>query len=69
MTIRVSYDEGLSWPVAKEIHSGPSAYSALAVLPDMTIGCLYERGEKSPYETVTFARLSLEWITDGLDRP
>ncbi|HPD32018.1 MAG TPA: sialidase family protein [Phycisphaerae bacterium] len=69
MTIRVSYDEGLSWPVAKEMYSGPSAYSALAVLPDMTIGCLYERGEKSPYETITFARLSLEWITDGLENP
>ena len=69
MTIRVSYDEGLSWLVAKEIYSGPSAYSALAVLPDMTIGCLYERGEKGPYETITFARLSLEWITNGADGP
>ncbi len=48
---------------------GSFGYSALAVLPDMTIGCLYERGEKSPYETIAFARLSLEWITDGVDRP
>lgn len=67
MTIRVSYDEGQTWPVAREIHPGPSAYSALAVLPDMTIGCLYERGNRGPYETITFARMSLEWITDGAD--
>lgn len=69
MTVRVSYDEGQTWPVAKEIYAGPSAYSALATLPDMTIGCLYERGKRSPYETITFARLSLEWITNGADGP
>ncbi len=67
MTIRVSYDEGQSWPVAREVYAGPSAYSALATLPDMTIGCLYERGAKNPYETITLARLSLEWITNGAD--
>ena len=37
MTVRLSYDEGKTWPVAKEINAGPSAYSALAVLPDMSI--------------------------------
>lgn len=67
MTIRVSYDEGQSWPVAREIYPGPSAYSALAVLPDMTVGCLYERGAKHPYETIMFARQSIEWITNGAD--
>jgi len=67
MTVRVSYDEGETWPVARELYAGPSAYSALAVLPDMTIGCLYERGEKDPYETITFARFSIEWLADGAD--
>ncbi|HOW18702.1 MAG TPA: sialidase family protein, partial [Phycisphaerae bacterium] len=61
-TVRISYDEGETWPVAKELHAGPTAYSALAVLPDMTIGCLYERGEKDPYEKLTFARFSVEWL-------
>ncbi len=67
MTIRLSEDEGRTWPVAKEIYAGQSAYSALATLPDMTIGCLYERGQRSAYETITFARMSLEWITNGAD--
>ncbi|MGB9626008.1 MAG: sialidase family protein, partial [Phycisphaerae bacterium] len=58
LTVRVSYDEGETWPVARELYAGPSAYSALAVLPDMTIGCLYERGEKHPYEKISFARFS-----------
>jgi len=67
LTVRVSYDEGGSWPVSKVLHEGPSAYSALAVLPDMTIGCLYERGKETPYETITFARFPIEWLTDGAD--
>jgi sialidase-1 len=45
------------------LHDGPAAYSCLTVLPDRTVGCLYERGDKSPYETITFARFPLEWLT------
>jgi len=28
MTLRLSYDEGRSWPIAKTLHPGPSAYRA-----------------------------------------
>ena len=45
MTVRLSYDEGKTWPVAKLLNLGPSGYSCLTVLRDMQIGCLYERGE------------------------
>ena len=62
MTVRLSDDEGKTWPVARVLHEGPAAYSCLAVLPDGTIGCLYERGAKQPYETITFARFTLDWL-------
>lgn len=68
MTVRLSYDEGETWPVWKALFRGPSAYSCLAALPDLTIGCLYERGEAHPYETITLARFSLAWLTDGADQ-
>ena len=67
MTVRLSYDDGGTWPVGKVLHAGPSAYSCLTVLPDMNIGCLYERGDNHPYETITFARFSLRWLTDFPD--
>ena len=67
MTVRLSYDEGKTWPVAKLLNAGGSAYSCLTVLPDMQIGCLYERGRHHAAERVTFARFSLEWLTDGAD--
>jgi hexosaminidase len=63
MTVRLSHDEGKTWPVARELYAGPSAYSCLVVLPDKSIGCLYERGAKSAYETIVLARLTLEWLT------
>lgn len=56
MTVRLSYDEGKTWVVSKQIYAGKSAYSCLAVLPDMTIGLLYEKAY--PYKEITFARFS-----------
>ncbi len=59
MTLRMSLDEGKTWPVAKELQAGPSAYSCLVALPGGGIGCLYECGAKSPYERLAFQRLTL----------
>ena len=67
MTVRLSYDEGRTWPVSKLLNAGGSAYSCLTVLPDMRIGCLYENGRHRAAEKVTFARFSLQWLTDGAD--
>lgn len=64
LTVRLSYDEAKTWPVAKTLHSGPAAYSSLAVLADGTIACLYERGDKDPYERITFATFPLDWLTE-----
>lgn len=66
MTVRLSYDEGKTWAASKQIYPGPSAYSCLVVLPEMTIGCLYERGNKSAYEKISFVRFPLVWLTDGI---
>jgi len=44
---------------------GPAAYSCLAVLPDNSIACLYEAGQNHPYETIAFARFTVDWLTAG----
>jgi sialidase-1 len=62
MTVRLSPDDGKTWPLSKVLHAGPAAYSSLAVLRDGSIGILYERGDASPYERITFARFSLGWM-------
>jgi sialidase-1 len=63
MTIRASFDDGRTWPASAVVHEGPTAYSSLAVLRDKTIGLLYERGEKNPYERITFASFPFSWVT------
>jgi len=64
MTLRASFDEGQTWPVARLLDSRPSAYCCLAVLPDGTIGILYEAGERNPYESLVYTRLPRAWL-DG----
>jgi sialidase-1 len=63
LTVRMSEDECRTWPAAKVLEPGISAYSDLAVMEDLTVACLYERGETSPYERLTLARFDLEWLT------
>lgn len=68
MTVRISYDECKSWSDGKILYDGASAYSDLCVASDMTIGCLYECGKKSAYETIKYERFDLEWLTDGAEK-
>jgi sialidase-1 len=56
--IKISRDNGKTWPVNKTLEAEPSAYSDLSVLPDGTVICLYERGTST-----ACARFNLEWIT------
>ena len=72
VTVRMSYDEGQTWPVSKRILTGPGAYSSMAVFPDGSVGILFETGvafgtfdDYSAKEV--FARFTVDWLTDGKD--
>ena len=58
LTIRLSCDDGRTWPVATVLDPGAAAYSTIAMLPSGELGVLYERG---PYQYITFARVMLRW--------
>jgi sialidase-1 len=62
MTVRLSRDDGQTWPTSRVLHEGPAAYSSLTVLKDGAIACLYERGQTNSYETITLARFPLAWL-------
>lgn len=55
----MSYDEGKSWPVCRQIYAGGSAYSDLVRLPRGRIGVLFER---DGYRRITLAHFDLEWL-------
>jgi sialidase-1 len=60
LTIRLSDDQAKTWRAARVLDPGPSGYSDLAVGPDGSIYCLYERGAKSA--ALTVAKFQLEWV-------
>ncbi len=58
LCIKLSHDDGKTWPINKVLDPGKAAYSDLAVLPDGTVLCLYEADT-----SIVCARFNLEWIT------
>jgi sialidase-1 len=56
MTVRLSDDEGRTWPRRLLLHAGPAGYSALAQAGDGSLLCLFEAGEENYRETITLAR-------------
>jgi sialidase-1 len=71
VTVRLSYDEGRTWPVSRPLEPGYSGYSDIAAARDGAIYCLYERAaaNANAFEpaALTLARFNLEWLTGGED--
>jgi sialidase-1 len=59
LSIKLSRDDGKTWPLSKTLEAGPSAYSDLAVLSDGTILCLYEGKD-----VISLARFNLNWLNE-----
>jgi len=60
VTVRLSEDDGHTWPKSRLVCEGSSAYSSLTVLPGGEIGLLYERDD---YKTLTLTRFSPAWVS------
>ncbi len=57
LTIKLSRDDGKTWPISRMLEEGASAYSDLAVLEDGTVLCFFEAGSG-----IDCARFNLEWL-------
>jgi len=66
LTIRMSYDDGKSWPVEKTIYPGRAAYASLTLLSGGDIGLFFE---KDDYRSCAFVRFSMDWLTDRKETP
>jgi len=67
LSVKISADEGRTWTAGRALHPGPAAYSTVVALGDGSLAVLYECGESSPYERITFARFRLEWAAERED--
>ncbi len=67
LTIWVSMDEAKTWPIAKVINEGPSAYSCMAVGVDGMIFVAFERGLENARTNTAVARFNLAWLLENRD--
>lgn len=59
VTVKLSCDDGKSWPVRKTVDAGPSAYSTLARMRNGKFAILYERAN---YRYITLATFDPSWL-------
>lgn len=69
MTIRISYDEGETWPISRRLHGGLTGYSSLVKTPDNMTGVLYEQPGEGGRMDVAFHKVNLSWILNGRREP
>jgi len=71
LSVKLSKDDGQTWPVNRTVEPGPSMYSDLAVAPDGTVFCFYGRGLKKGFagDRLTLARFNIEWLTGSKETP
>lgn len=65
LVVRLSCDDGVTWPVRRVVEPAGASYSTLARLPDGTFGLLYERGGVT---AIVFATFGLDWLGSGCPR-
>jgi sialidase-1 len=58
-TVRLSRDEGKTWPAARVLYAGSFAYSCLASLPDGSVACLFERDHT---KKISIVRFTVNWV-------
>ena len=65
LSVKLSSDEGQTWPVNKSLEPGPSMYSDLAVTHAGTILCFYGQSSKPGFAGagLALARFNLEWLS------
>lgn len=62
--IKMSYDDGETWPVEKTVGAGGFAYSVMCPLKPGYVALLFESDGGN---TIKFVPISLKWLTDGAD--
>lgn len=68
LKVWISYDECKTWKKehARILQKGSVAYSDMTLLPDKSVGCLYE--SSNPWHSIYYTSFTLEWLTGGKDK-
>lgn len=70
MRVRISYDDGKTWPVQRLLDADRGGYSSMTKTEDFNIGALYELGGRdNDNRDIGFRKFGLKWITNGAPEP
>ena len=67
LTVKMSLDDGDTWPISKVLEESYAGYSDLALLPDGTVLCFYECGcidHKYDSRSLRLARFDIHFIQE-----
>ncbi|UCE46591.1 MAG: exo-alpha-sialidase, partial [Phycisphaerales bacterium] len=62
LEIRISYDEGVSFGISRTVYSGYAAYSDLVNIDSDRVGILWERGDTTSYQFITFTLVNRTFL-------
>lgn len=79
MRVRISYDQGQTWPVSREIYDwlsdeeakaqGKGGYSSMTKTADNCVGALIETQNSAGNHSIEFHKFNLPWILNGQKEP
>jgi sialidase-1 len=73
LILRLSYDQGTTFPIEMLIGTGPAGYSDLTLFENGDVGILWETGKESTNEKILFTRIPRKvimnmWQISNLNR-
>ncbi len=70
MRVRISYDEGKTWPIQRYLDPDLGGYSSLTKTADLMVASLQEIGADSlGRHSIIFRKFNLPWILNGIPEP
>ena len=70
MSVKISYDDGITWPVERTLDANNGGYSSMARTDNGQIASLQEaRENNNTAYTIKFRRFNLSWVLNGEPEP
>ncbi len=65
LEVRIGYDEGVSFGISRKVYAGYAAYSDLVNIDSDHVGILWERGDTTGYQFITFTLVNRAFLEPG----
>ena len=65
LTLRLSRDDGRTWPIGRVLNKGLAGYSDMAVTKKGKILCVFENGKRDYCEKISIVQVDPAWLATG----